>query len=47
VPGSSGNKQANPRDGTRSFWYQAEKEIREMDDLRDVAKEPLPSVLPG
>jgi hypothetical protein len=36
-----------PEGRDEEFWYQAEKEVGEMEDLREIAKEPPPSVLPG
>jgi Protein of unknown function (DUF2934) len=29
------------------FWHQAERELREMDELREIANEPPPPILPG
>jgi hypothetical protein len=29
------------------FWHQAEQELREMEDLREIANEPPPTILPG
>jgi hypothetical protein len=43
--GRSGNKQMGPEGWGRAFWYQADREMHEMEDLREVAKEPLSSIL--
>jgi hypothetical protein len=29
------------------FWHQAEKEMKEMESLREIANEPQPTILPG
>jgi len=29
------------------FWYQAEQELREMEQLREQAEAPPPTILPG
>jgi hypothetical protein len=29
------------------FWHQAERELREMEELREIANEPPPTILPG
>jgi hypothetical protein len=36
-----------PEGRDEEFWLQAENEVREMEDLREIAREPPPSVLPG
>jgi hypothetical protein len=41
-------EQAGKPDGRDAeFWHQAEKEMREMEELREIAREPPPDVLPG
>jgi hypothetical protein len=40
-------EQSGKPDGRKDeFWHQAEKELREMEDLREIANEP-PLILPG
>jgi hypothetical protein len=29
------------------FWHQAERELQETEELRDIADEPPPTILPG
>jgi Protein of unknown function (DUF2934) len=36
-----------PEGRDQEFWYQAEQELKEMEDLREIATEPPPNVLPG
>jgi len=41
-------EQAGKPDGRdQEFWCQAEQELKEMADLREIATEPAPSVVPG
>lgn len=41
-------EQAGKPDGReQEFWHQAETELREMEDLREIANEPPPKILPG
>ncbi|WP_315756247.1 MULTISPECIES: DUF2934 domain-containing protein [unclassified Bradyrhizobium] len=41
-------EQAGRPDGRDDeFWYQAEREIRELSELRDEATAPPPTILPG
>ena len=36
-----------PEGRDEEFWYQAERELREMEDLRRQAEAPPPTILPG
>jgi hypothetical protein len=29
------------------FWHQAEQELKEMEDLKEIANEPPPTIVPG
>jgi DUF2934 family protein len=41
-------EQAGKPDGReRDFWHEAEKELKHMEDLRELANEPPPTILPG
>jgi len=36
-----------PAGRENEFWHQAEQELKEMEDLREIASEPPPTILPG
>ena len=36
-----------PEGREQEFWHQAEQELKEMEDLREIANEPPPTILPG
>jgi DUF2934 family protein len=41
-------QQAGEPDGRENeFWHQAETELKEMEELREIANEPPPTMLPG
>jgi hypothetical protein len=41
-------EQAGRPDGREhEFWHRAEQELKEMEDLREIANEPPPTILPG
>jgi hypothetical protein len=40
-------QEGKPDGREQEFWHQAEKELKEMDDLREIASEPPPTILPG
>jgi hypothetical protein len=36
-----------PQGQENEFWHQAERELRETEELREIAHEPPPTTLPG
>jgi hypothetical protein len=41
-------EQADRPDGREhEFWHRAEQELKEMEDLQEIANEPPPTILPG
>lgn len=40
-------KAGRPDGREQEFWHRAEQELKEMEDLREIANEPPPTILPG